>query len=391
MNNFTLQIPTKIEFGKDVLSSIGTAAAEYGKTVLLVYGGGSIKKNGVYDSVKKSLSEAGLKIVEHPGVKPNPVLSHAEDGAALAKREGVECIVAAGGGSVIDESKAIAVAARNEGPLWDYYTNKRTPGDALPLVAVQTMPATSSEMNMISVLTNEGTKEKFSCRSELMYPKVSYLDPTTTLSIPLTQTAYACTDILSHVLEGYFTSTDPFAPVQDGYVEGIAKAVIRSMDRILENPEDYDARAAVMWGGTLAWNGICNAGVEGAGIPNHMLEHPLSAVYDLPHGAGLSIIMPAWLKFKGQQIAPRVLMFGREILGSEGLDDDRLLEEKISQVIGEFEAWLTKIGAPVTFAEAGIDDPDIEELVTQARGLCGLWGVEGYSDEDIEAVYRLCG
>ena len=390
MKNFTLHIPTKIEFGQDVLTSIGTAAAGFGKTALLVYGGGSIKKNGVYDAVKKSLDDAGVKVIEHPGVKPNPVLSHAEEGAALARREGVDCIVAAGGGSVIDESKAVAVAARNEGPLWDYYTNKRTPGDALPLLAVQTMPATSSEMNMISVLTNEETRQKFSCRSELLFPKISYLDPTSTLSIPLAQTAYACTDILSHVLEGYFTSTDPFAPVQDGYVEGIAKAVIRGMERLLDDPEDYDARAAVMWAGTLAWNGICNAGVEGAGIPNHMLEHPLSAVYDIPHGAGLSIIMPAWLKFKGHQIARRVLLFGREILGSEGLDDDRLIEEKISQVIGEFEAWLTKIGAPVTFTEAGIADLDIDELVKQARALCELWGVEGYTDEDIEAVYRLC-
>lgn len=391
MKNFTLHIPTKIEFGEDVLTSIGTVAAGFGKTALLVYGGGSIKKNGVYDAVKKSLDEAGVKVIEHSGVKPNPVLSHAEEGAALARREGVDCIVAAGGGSVIDESKAVAVAARNEGPLWDYYTNKRTPGDALPLLAVQTMPATSSEMNMISVLTNEQTKQKFSCRAELLFPKVSYLDPTSTLSIPLAQTAYACTDILSHVLEGYFTSTDPFAPVQDGYVEGIAKAVIRSMERLLDDPKDYDARAAVMWAGTLAWNGICNAGVEGAGIPNHMLEHPLSAVYDIPHGAGLSIIMPAWLKFKGQQIAPRVLKFGREILGSAGLDDERLLEEKISQVIGEFEAWLTKIGAPITFTEAGITDPDIDELVKQARALCELWGVEGYTDEEIESVYRLCG
>ena len=390
MNNFTLNIPTRIEFGKGVLTSIGTAAAQYGKTALLVYGGGSIKKNGVYDTVRKSLGEAGIRVIEHPGVKPNPVLAHAEEGAALARKEGADCIVAAGGGSVIDESKAIAVGVRNEGPLWDYYAGKKTPADALPLLAVQTMPATSSEMNMISVLTKEETKEKWSCRSELLYPKVSYLDPTTTLSIPLTQTAYACTDILSHVLEGYFTSTDPFAPVQDGYVEGIAKAVIRSMDRLLENPEDYEARAAVMWAGALAWNGICNAGVEGAGIPNHMLEHPLSAVYDMPHGAGLSIIIPAWLKFKSRQIAPRLLMFGGEILGSEGLDDARPLEEKLTQVIGEFESWLGKIGTPTRLTEAGISDPDFGELIKQARALCGLWGVEGYSDEDIEAVYRLC-
>jgi hypothetical protein len=391
MTNFTLHIPTKIEFGKGVLSSIGAAAAEYGKTALLVYGGGSIKKNGVYDTVKKSLESAGVEVIEHPGVKPNPILSHAEEGAALARREGVECIVAAGGGSVIDEGKSIAVGTRNDGPLWDYYTHKGTPADALPLLAVQTMPATSSEMNMISVLTNEETKEKFSCRCELIYPKIAYLDPTTTLSIPLAQTAYACTDILSHVLEGYFTSTDPFAPVQDGYVEGIAKAVIRGVERLLADPKDYEARAAVMWAGTLAWNGICNAGVEGAGIPNHMLEHPLSAVYDLPHGAGLSIVMPAWLKYKGQQIAPRLLKFGKEILGSEGLDDDRLLEEKTAQVIGEFETWLRKIGAPTSFSDAGLDTPDIGELVKQARALCGVWGVEGYSDEDIEAVYRLCG
>lgn len=380
MKDFTIHIPTKIIFGKGKVSETGQAAAAFGKRALLVYGRSSAKETGLYDRINRSLKEAGIQSTEHGGVKPNPELSHAEEGIALGKSEKIDLIVALGGGSVIDEAKGIAIGCKTDVPLWDFYTRDAVASEALPIIAVQTMPATSSEMNSIAVLTNDRTRQKFSCHSEWIYPKVSILDPETTLSIPLRQTAYACTDIIAHLMEGYFTSTDPWAPVQDGYAEGIMKAVKLSMDRLIEDPKDYQARAAVMWAGALAWNGLGKAGVEGAGIPNHMLEHPLSALHDITHGAGLSIIIPAWLKYKKDEIAGRIEAFAKNVLA-------RTLRPE--ETINVLENWYKKIGTPTRIGESGIDNPDIEKLTSQALELCEMWGVKGYTAEDIKAIYRL--
>lgn len=383
MEPFTLQIPTKIVFGKGVLTSIGTETAAFGRKALLLYGGGSIKKNGVYDTITASSRRENIEITEYSGVKPNPVLSHAEAGVELAKQHGIDCIIAAGGGSVIDEGKAIAIGAKSSGPLWNFFDRTTEPKTALPLIAVQTMPATSSEMNMISVLTNVKKKQKFSCRSPLLYPKIAFLDPSVTLTIPPKQTACACTDIMAHVMEGYFFSKDPWPVVQEGYAEGIMRAVKLSMDRLLDNFNDYDARAAVMWAGTLAWNGVAAAGLKGAGVPNHMLAHPLSALYDITHGASLSIILPAWLhRYKGE-LKDKIRSFGKKVLGlpdSEARDADAVIKALIK--------WYRTIGTPVSFQELGISEPDLEELTREALELRDVWGLEGYSESDIKSIYK---
>lgn len=384
MQEFTLQIPTKIIFGRDTVPSIGTEAAEFGKKALLVYGGGSIKKNGVYAGVTESLRKAGIEIVEHPGVKPNPVLSHAEKGAESVKENGIDMIIAAGGGSVIDEGKAIAIGGVYNGHLWDFFTHIAEPESALPLLAVQTMPATSSEMNMISVLTNENANQKFSCRSPLLYPKVSILDPAVTLTIPPDLTAYACTDIMAHAMEGYFSETDPWPVVQQGYAEGMMRAVKLSMDKLLDNFDDFQARSAVLWAGALTWNGVVAAGLEGAGVPNHMLEHPLSAYYDVTHGAGLSVILPAWLKYNKDKLAGKLTRFGTQVLDMNGSD-----KPGPDAVIETLENWYRSIGTPVSFSELGIDNPDIDELTREALELCSLWGIEGYDSVTIREIYRL--
>ncbi|MFO7850225.1 MAG: iron-containing alcohol dehydrogenase [Spirochaetia bacterium] len=390
MKNFQLQIPTKVLFGEGVLEKLGKEASNVGKKALLLYGRGSIKKNGVYDTVVKQLADAGIETVEHPGVKPNPILSHAEEGIRIAVKNGVDMIVAAGGGSVIDEAKAIAIGALNEPPLWDFYTRKRSAADALPIIAVQTVPATSSEMNAASVLTNDRTMEKFSTRSDSVFPKVAFLDPTVTTGIPLEYTAYACTDILSHMMEGYFTTTAEWIPIQDGIVEGISRGVIEAMERLLVDPTDIDARSAVMWAGALAWSGLPSAGVDGASLPNHMIEHPLSGHYDIAHGAGLSIVISAWLRYMKPRISGRIILFGRQILGMgeqlEGLSKD----EQADAVIDGLESWYRKIGTPVTFGEGGIVDPDIEALTQQALQLGEYWGIRSYSAEDLRNIYRLC-
>lgn len=389
MKNFEFYSPTRVIFGKDILSQLGTSIKQYGQKVLLVYGKQSIKTTGLYETVTAFCRDAGITLLEYSGVEPNPRLPHAEAGAKMAAEANIEVILAVGGGSVIDEAKAIAAGACYKGSLWDLYSQKASIKQALPVIAIQTLPATSSETNQVSVLTNPETLEKFGARSPHIVPRAAFLDPSLTFSIPLQYTAYASFDIMSHLLEGYFTSADPFAPVQDGFVEGMVKAVMKSFKKVQENPQDWDARASIMWAGALAWNGLCNAGVEGAVIPNHMLEHPLSALYDVAHGAGLAILFPIWLRYKKEAIMPRILQFGRNIL--EMGDEVKGLPDSVAcdTVINRFDDFIRSMGCPSSITEAGIENPDIPELVRQARTLCGLWGIDGYTDTDLETIYRM--
>lgn len=390
MQPFTLRLPTNIHFGVGAIDSLSSESSPLGKRALLVYGGGSIRKNGVYDAVRSQLESAGVLVTEYPGVQPNPLLSHAQDGARIAREEQIDMVVAAGGGSVIDEAKAIAVGAHEGGAIWDFYDRTRPVTGALPVLAVQTLPASSSEINMVSVVTNDETREKFSIRSPFIYPRAAFLDPQVTTTIPLQYTAYACTDILSHVMEGYFTTTDPWAPVQDGMVEGLARAVIDSMDRLLADPADLDARAAVMWAGALAWSGLMNAGLRGASIPSHMMEHPLSAHYDIAHGAGLSIVIPAWLRHMREKIADRIVRFGREILRLGDRLDGSDSPEQADIVIDALIDWYRSIGTPVSFSEGGLTDVDVDACTAQAITLGKLWRVPGHTESDIRAVYARC-
>jgi len=390
VKNFELQLPTRIVFGQGVLQGLGAAVRGYGSRALLVYGRASIKESGLFDTVAASLRAAGVGVIEYGGVQPNPVLSHAEEGVRRGKAEGADVVLAVGGGSVIDESKAIALGCRHTEPLWDFYTHRAVVKDALPLVVVQTLPATSSETNAASVLTNAAARQKYSVRSPFLYPKVSFLDPDLTRTIPLQYTAYACTDILAHMMEGYFTATAAWMPVQDGLAEGLCRAVMEGMERLLVDPTEYESRAAIMWAGALAWSGLVNAGAEGASIPNHMLEHPLSAYYDLAHGAGLSVVIPAWLKYKKKEIGTRILRFGTRIMGLEARLEAVPEHERPDLVIAALEAWYRKIGTPVSFAEAGLEHPDLSALADHAMALADLWGVVGYTKEDALAVYRLC-
>ena len=388
MKNFEFYSPTRVIFGSNILDSLGETTKKFGTRAMFVYGRGSIKKSGLHEKVLILLKSSGISVTEYSGVKPNPEVAHAKRGVLKAIESNIEVIIAVGGGSVIDESKAIAAGACYAGNLWDLYTQKAPVKKALPIIAVQTLPATSSETNLVSVLTNTETNEKFGLRSPLIAPKVSFLDPAFTYTIPLRYTAYASFDIMSHLLEGYFTSTDSFAPVQDGFIEGTVRAVMAGFERVQKNPHDRDGRSAIMWAGALAWNGLCNAGVEGAVTPNHMLEHPLSAVYDIAHGAGLAVIFPAWLKYKKDSITNRILLFGEKILQMndevKGIPENKACDK----IIDRFSSWIHASGCPLSLHETGIDSPDIPELVKQARTLSKLWHIPGYTDADLEAIYR---
>ncbi len=389
MQNFEWETPTRVIFGMDVIDRLGSETRNWGKRALLVYGKNSIKSLGLYSAIVTQLENQGIHVVEHGGVKPNPILSHAEEGIRIARESGVDVIVAAGGGSVIDESKAIAIGALHEERLWDFYTRQAVVRRALPVVAIQTLPATSSETNGASVMTNDATGEKFSVRSIHIYPKVAFLDPQYTLSIPLQYTAYACTDIMAHLMEGYFTAQGDY-PLQDGMVEGVCRSIIWAMDRLMADSRDLEARSTLMWAGALAWNGLLKCGVTGADIPNHMIEHPLSGLYDITHGAGLSIVIPAWLKYKKNQIAPRILKFGETVLrlgpAWQALPEARRVDETIQAL----ESWYRSIRTPISLSQAGITNADVEKMVAQALRLGAYWGVQGYTAEDIRSIYKLC-
>ncbi len=385
MKDFSIHLKTRVEFGRGVIDSVGEEAARLGKRVLFLYGKESLKHNGIYDQIVQSFKDHEIDWVEHPGVSPNPTLSHAFRGAELAVSFHADLIVAAGGGSVIDEAKAVALGyyTDSENDLWSYYLRKQVPQKALPIIAVMTMPATSSEMNAASVMTNDQTREKFSVRSSILAPEVALLDPAVTVGIPLRQTAFACTDIISHLSEGFFTNTDEFAPVQEEFSLGLMTAVKKSMDILTDDPENLQARSAVMWAGSLGWNGLGPAGWEGARIPCHTLEHPLSGIYDLPHGAGLSIATLAYLTLRKEIYADRIITFGKRVLGTAS---DVTSEE----VLKKLKSWYQKIGTPVSFAEWDkVPAFDIGLLTSESEKLNDMWKLSDFEPGEIEKAYRL--
>lgn len=379
MEDFAFRNPTKIIFGKGKERLVGSELKQAGITsVLLVYGRSSARKSGILDRVMGSLAENGVRYAEFGGVVPNPLLSHARDGIRIARKEKVEAVLAVGGGSVLDEAKAIALGALAGSDLWNFYTGTEITG-ALPVFTVLTLAATGSEMNGNSVITNEITKEKFSVSSPHLYPRVSILNPELTFSVSPAYTAYSAVDAIAHVIEGYFTGARN-TRLQDRLVESIVATVIESTEAILAAPRDYQARAELEWAATLALNGIASAGIGPFSFPNHMIEHSLSALYDIAHGAGLAIVIPAWMKWYKDKNEEKLARFGRVIFNVEGADAG----------IAALEAWFRKIGAPVRLAEAAIPASDIKAIAVNALRLSQRWRMqETYTQETIAEILRL--
>ena len=359
MHDFTFCNPTKIVFGKGTVGQIGQYAAMQDGRAMLVYGQGSIHKNGVYDQVVASLDEARVERVEYAGVKPNPTVDHAREGIELAKSEKIDFVIAVGGGSAIDEAKTIAAGAVTDRDVWSFFV-ERIPEKALPVLTVLTMPATGTEMNGGAVLTNHETNEKYGLGAPALYPVVSILDPTTTFTIPANQTAYAGADAFTHLSESYFTHLDPWAPIQDGYVEAIMNAIRQSIDRAIRKPDDYDARATFMWAATLAWNGLAPSGIGNWWKPNHMIGHSFSALYDTPHGASLSIVLPAWLDYQiDQENTAKIARFATNVFGCKSTNEAVTARDGVKAL----RDWFRLIGTPTTLAEAGIPTDDIPRII----------------------------
>lgn len=361
MENFNFHVATDIRFGKDRLSELPEVINTFGKNVLLVYGGGSIKQNGLYDKVRHALQAA--TVVELAGVEPNPRIETVTKGAALCREHHIDVILAVGGGSVIDCSKAIAGGAYVEGDLWENFVLKRQyNGPAIPIVTILTLAATGSEMNRGGVISNMQTQQKLGMGGKNLLPKVSFLDPTNTFTVNAYQTAAGSADIFSHLMENYFNAT-PGTDVQDGVAEGLMKTVIHHLPIALKEPENYDARANLMWASTLALNGLTGSGKTGT-WSCHAMEHELSAFYDITHGIGLAILTPRWMAhILNETTVPKFARFAKEVWGIQEENPEQAARKGIQALYDFF----LENGVPMTLPEVGIDtEKDFDQMAQQA-------------------------
>lgn len=385
MDNFVFHNPTKLIFGKGQLESLRTEVPVYGKKVLLVYGGGSIKRSGLYDKVTAILREIGAEVTELAGVEPNPRLSTVHRGVELCKSNGIELVLAVGGGSVLDCSKAIAVGAKYDGDMWDFAERKAVPKAALPLGTVLTMAATGSEMNGNSVISNEATKEKLGWGSKLAYPAFSVLDPQFTASLPKEQTVYGMVDIMSHVFEHYFHKT-PNTPLQDEFCEALLRTVIETAPKLVQDLENYDLRETILLCGTMALNGVLNMGMSGDWA-THNIEHAVSAVYDIPHGGGLAILFPNWMKYNLKQDVAR---FKRLAVNVFRVDPAGKSDEAVAlEGIDALRSFWNSIGAPSRLADYGIDVSQLEVMADKAVRFGPFGNFAVLDKADVLEIYRM--
>lgn len=361
MKNFIYDIPTKLYFGRDQIEKLPDLINRFGKKVLLTYGGGSIKKIGLYDKVKDLLKNC--EIFELSGIEPNPRIESVRKGAELCKGHQIDVILAVGGGSTIDASKMIAAAAKYDGDAWDLVKNRDLIKDALPLIDILTLSATGTEMNTSSVITNFKTKEKIGTSAYSLFPYASICDPTYTFSVNPYQTAAGTADIMSHTFEIYFSHEEEVF-IQDRLAEGILSACIHYLPIALEEPRNYDARANLMWASTLALNGLTSFG-KGEPWTCHAIEHVLSAYYDITHAVGLAILTPRWMDFVlNDQTVERFAMYADNVWGIPK-GDDLFVSARLA--IDKTYQFFLDAGLPMTLGEVGIEtDEYFEEMAMQA-------------------------
>jgi len=362
MDNFIYHNPTKILFGHGMENEVGAEVARYSRRILLHFGGGSIKKSGLYDRVVASLKRGGVEWVELGGVKPNPRLSLVHDGVKLCREHQLDFVLAVGGGSSIDSSKAIAMGAANDGEVWDYFIGKRELTRALPVGTVLTIPAAGSESSTASVVTNEDGWIKRGFNSELIYPKFSVLNPELAFTLPAFQVACGSADIMSHLMERYFTNSRNVAFV-DRLLEATMKTVIAQAPKVLAKPTDYDAWSELMWAGTIAHNNLLNTGRVGD-WGSHDIEHEISGIYDVAHGAGLAVVFPAWMKHVLDHDLDRFVQWSVRVWNVELDIFDK--EATARAGIARLEAFFHSIGLGTTLASLKVGTDRIDEMARKA-------------------------
>lgn len=385
MVNFDYQTPTRLIFGKGVVEKkLQSVMSQYGSRVLMTYGGGSIKRNGLYDQVKRLLADK--EIFELPGIEPNPKYNPSVvEGVRICKEKKIDVILSVGGGSVLDCTKAIAGAACSEADPWDIVTGKAETLKAIPIVDIITMAATGSEYDNAAVISRTETNDKLAYFSKYTFPEVSFIDPSYTFTVPVKHTLAGVADCINHIMEQYFCSEHIM--MNDAFMEGAIKSLVKNVKIVLQNPEDYDARAEIFYATTLGCNDIYSLGNSRSGWPMHAIEHALSGHYDITHGEGLAIITPRWMRHilnhtTGQlheQVVERCTSFGKGVFGVE-------TPEEAIKAIHDF---YKEIGIPMTLREVGIDESRIDEMarhIALNEGLDKAWAP--LMESDIAAILR---
>ncbi len=385
MNEFVWYNPTKILFGKNAVEKMRPELERAGKNVLLTYGGGSIKKNGVYDSVCAILAELGKNVYELSGIMPNPRKEVVYEGIRICKENNVDFILAVGGGSVIDASKAIAAGAKTDLDFWDaFFMGEEEPTDALPIGTVLTLPATGSEMNCGGVVTDWQNNIKTAFEHPLLFPVFSVMDPAYTYSLPREQIIYGAVDMFSHLFEVYFSHPND-NNLSDELSEAVMKNIMTNLEIALADPYNYEARANLMWDGSMALNGITKLSKR-QDWETHQIEHAMSAFFDIPHGAGLAVVHPNYMRYTYKHGIEKYVRYAKNIWGVDptGKSDDEIAMEGIRAT----HEYFKRIGAPVTLAEVGISTDDADKIVSRTFLLDG--GYLACNEEDIKNIVLMC-
>lgn len=377
MHPFTFYNPTRIEFGSGKEATIGEHLHQHGVTkVLLCYGSERIKRDGLFDTVTKNLAQHGIAYVELGGIVSNPVISKVREGIEVAREHDVDAILSVGGGSVLDSTKAMAAGARYSGDVWDLFVGKGTYTSALPIFAILTLAATGSEMNAYGVVTNEQTQEKLSIGSDLTRPRVSILSPALMGGVPRDYLVYSAADIISHLIEVYFTATTQ-PKLQSRLIEALINTVIDTTRALLKDPADEAARGEFAWAATLAQNGLTFSGSAGFSYPNHAIEHALSALFNVPHGAGLSVVMPAWMKWYHTQNTPQFERFAQQVFGLASAEAG----------IAALERWFEEIGTPTRLGQLDIGQADLPAIVDNVQINVEAFGIaEAYPPQVVTDI-----
>ncbi|MBK5240695.1 iron-containing alcohol dehydrogenase [Clostridium sp.] len=384
MLNFNYSIPTEIFFGRDKIDVLAEKVKGYGSKVLLVYGGGSIKKNGLYDKITGILNTNGISFWELAGVEPNPRISSVRKGIEICRDNKIELILAVGGGSSIDCAKVIGAGCYYDGDAWDIVVDPRKIDKVLPIASILTLAATGSEMDAGAVVTNLDTSEKLATGHKDMAPKFSILDPSYTFSVPKNQTAAGTADIMSHVFEVYFSNTKE-AYLQNRMAEALLKTCINYGSKAIDEPENYEARANLMWSSSIAINGLLSYGKE-TEWSVHAMEHELSAFYDITHGVGLAILTPHWMEYAlNDNTVNKFVEYGANVWGLDPIGDGY---EIAYNAIKKTKEYFVSLGIPSSLREVGIEKEKLEEMAKQATARGKLGSFKPLDAQDVLNIYR---
>ena len=397
MNNFEFYSPTKFVFGRGVTDEVGQHVAKAGyKRALLVYGGGSVVRTGTLARVKESLSKAGVQFFELSGVRPNPEVASVREGIALAREKEADLMLPVGGGSVIDCAKAIAFGVFHEGDVWDFFAKKVAIENALPLMCVLTIPAAGSEGSSSCVISNDAIDAKFGVNSDLIRPQTSFLDPELTFTLPAYQTVAGVTDMIAHICERFFSGTGS-SEVTDNIATGLIRTLINQAPVAIAEPENYEARANIMWAGTLAHNDLAGCGLNAVptsragGWESHALEHQLSAFdTSITHGAGLAVMMPAWMRYVWRENPTRFLTFARMVFGIEPVDEtEEAVCDAVTAAIDELQAFFAGLGMPTKLGEFGLKPENVDAFLITLKANKGeeFGGFKKINLEDARKIY----